>query len=528
MANSAKGLGSIKSLLLLGILSVFVSGLVVFLLWGYGPAYQVLYSGLSGNDSGAIIDRLRELGVPYKVEGSAISVPSENVYETRMELAGQGLPQGDGIGYEIFDTSSFGVTQFVQKINYKRALQGELSRTITQLNEVDSARVHMSIPDTGSFFGEDRRARASVVVKLRPGKSLTGGQVESIVHLLANSTENLNTTDITVVDTQGRMWTRSSKDGDNAYGLGATQVEYRVGLEKDMERRIESMLEKTIGMDRVVARVSVDVETRHVEKTEEFFDPEGVVPRSEQSSKESTTGSVAGGSGVPGVLSNIPGGTQGTGIGQSATPAQSKTDSETINYEISKTVSHTIEPINTTKRVSVSVLVDGTYDVSTDADGVETRTYVARTDEEIAMYVSMVEGAVGFSEDRGDEITVVSTPFTSELFAGAPPEEEAPPLIPMSLVPVLIKYVSVFLVALITILFILRPLVKRLLAEASGIGGGAVAAAGGGVPALEAGAEEFVEAVQSDESKTLNMLKDSVKQNPEQAAMVLKGMVKER
>ncbi|MBE9528939.1 MAG: flagellar M-ring protein FliF [Proteobacteria bacterium] len=528
MANT--GLGSIKSLLLLGILSVFVSGLVVFLMWGYGPAYQVLYSGLSGNDSGAVIDRLRELGVPYKVEGNSISVPSENVYETRMELAGQGLPQGNGVGYEIFDTSSFGVTQFVQKINYKRALQGELSRTISQINEVDTARVHMSIPDSGSFFGEDRRSKASVIIKLRAGKSLSQGQVASIVHLISNSTENLNTTDVTVVDTEGRMWTRSSKDGD-AYGMGATQAEYRGGMEKNLERRVESMLEKTVGMDRVVARVSVDVETRHVEKTEEVFDPEGVVPRSEQSSKESTTGGMSGG-GVPGVLSNLPGGTQG-GAGQGGSAPQSKTDTETINYEISKTVSHTIEPITNIKRMTVAVLVDGSYDVTTDADGNEVRTYVARTDEEIASYVSMVEGAVGFSEERGDEITVVSTPFSSELFAGATIEEEASaPLIPMTLVPSLIKYASVFLIALISILFILRPLVKRLLGEVSGVvgGGGGVALTAGGMPvqAMEAGAEEAVEVVQSEESKTLNVLKDSVKSNPEQAAMVIKGMVKER
>jgi flagellar M-ring protein FliF len=444
-----------------------------------------------------------------------------------MELAGQGLPQGNGVGYEIFDTSSFGVTQFVQKINYKRALQGELARTISHINEIETARVHMSIPDSGSFFGENRKSRASVIIKIRAGKSLSQGQVASIVHLISNSTENLSTGDVTVVDTEGRMWTRSSDDGD-AYGMGATQAEYRVGLEKNLERKVESMLEKTVGMDRVVVRVSVDVETRHVEKTEEIFDPEGVVPRSEQSSKESTIGGTSGG-GVPGVLSNLPGSTQG-GTGQGGSAAQSKIDTETINYEISKTISHTVEPITNIIRMTVAVLVDGSYDITTDADGNEVRTYVARTDDEIASYISMVEGAVGFTEDRGDEITVVSTPFTSGLFAGATIEEEASaPLIPMTLVPSLIKYVTVFLIALISILFILRPLVKRLLGEMSGVGGGAVLTAGGvSVQAIEAGAEEVVQAVQSEESKTLNALKDSVKVNPEQAAMVIKGMVKER
>ncbi|OGP95166.1 MAG: flagellar M-ring protein FliF, partial [Deltaproteobacteria bacterium RBG_19FT_COMBO_56_10] len=261
-----------------------------------------LYAQLSPEDSGAVIEKLKEKKVPYKVDGSSISVPADKVYETRMELAGEGLPQGGGVGFEIFDKTAFGVTDFVQKVNYKRALQGELSRTITQIKEIDTARVHLALPEKGVFLDEQKKARASVIVKLKPGRQLTQGQVSSIVHLVANSTDNLKPEDVAVVDTAGKMWTREA-DQDAGMMLSATQLEYKKSLEKDYEHRVQSMLEKAVGMNNVVARVSADVDTRHVERTEERYDPDGQVVRSEQRNKESSIGGIAA-LGVPGVLSN--------------------------------------------------------------------------------------------------------------------------------------------------------------------------------------------------------------------------------
>src|SRR5574337_323069 len=256
-----KKLGSGRTTVLLGGAALVVAAAVAFLIFNRSPEYHVLYSQLSPEDSGAVIEKLKEKRIPYSVDGAAISVPAEKVYETRMELAGAGLPQGGGVGFEIFDKAGFGVTDFVQKINYKRALQGELARTISQIKEIESARVHLALPEKGVFLEEQKKARASIIVKLKPGKTLSQGQVSSIVHLVANSSDNLRPEDVTVVDTSGRMWTKESDD-DASLKLTASQLEYKRGLEKDIESRVQSMLEKAVGAGKVVARVSAEVDTK--------------------------------------------------------------------------------------------------------------------------------------------------------------------------------------------------------------------------------------------------------------------------
>ncbi|MBE7414857.1 MAG: flagellar M-ring protein FliF [Deltaproteobacteria bacterium] len=346
-----------------------IAAVVVLILWNQGPEYQTLYSQLSDEDAGSVIERLKEKRVPYRVDGGTISVPADKVHETRMGLAGEGLPQGGGVGFEIFDQTSFGITDFVQKVNYKRALQGELARTIAQIKEIENARVHLAIPEKGVFLDDQKKARASVIVKLRAGKELSRGQVSSIVHLVANSTDNLKPEDVAVVDTSGRMWTREA--GDDALMLSGTQLEYKRSIENHFEQRLQSMLEKTVGANKVVARVAVEVDTRHVETTEERFDPDGQVVRSEHRNKEKSIGATAP-VGIPGVLSNLP--ETAVEIPQApATPAQTQRQDELINYEISKVTSRVVEPVGSLKRLAVSVLVDGTYQAVKDAEGNETR-----------------------------------------------------------------------------------------------------------------------------------------------------------
>jgi len=209
--------------MVLGGAALIAALVAVLFLVNQGPEYQTLYTQLSPEDSGAVIEKLKEKRVPYKVDGPAISVPADKVYETRMELAGEGLPQGGGVGFEIFDKTAFGVTDFVQKVNYKRALQGELTRTITQIKEIETARVHLALPEKGVFLDDQKKARASVIVKLRPGRQLTQGQVSSIVHLVANSADDLKPEDVAVVDTAGKMWT-SEADEDGGMMLSATKL----------------------------------------------------------------------------------------------------------------------------------------------------------------------------------------------------------------------------------------------------------------------------------------------------------------
>lgn len=500
--------------------AVVVTAVAALFFLNQGPEYRVLFAQLSPEDSGAVIEKLKEKRVEYRVDGTTISVPAEKVYETRMELAGEGLPQGGGVGFEIFDKTSFGVTDFVQKVNYRRALQGELARTISQIKEVESARVHLAVPEKGVFLDEKKNARASIILRLRPGKTLTQGQVSSIVHLVANSYENMSPDDVTVVDTSGRMWTKGGEE-DNVLKLTSSQLEYKKAIEKDMESRIQSLLEKAVGVNKVVARVSVDVDTKQVERTEETFDPNSQVVRSEQRNKEKVIGGTMA-AGVPGVMSNLPNPVQNQPSGN-VTPAQSQKQDEVINYEISKVVSRVVEPVGGIKKMSVAVLVDGSYETVKGADGKETTKYIARSDSELAKYTDMVRGTVGYTKERGDVITVVSTPFETGAVETAP-EPEKQPLVPPYLVPVIIKYSSMVLVAVLAIFFVLRPLAKKLMAE------NVVTAEPGEVRhALAEGAQEY--ALQNGkpvEEETMAKIKKAVKDNPQQVAMVLKGWIKER
>ncbi|MBI2413261.1 MAG: flagellar M-ring protein FliF [Deltaproteobacteria bacterium] len=515
-------LGKTKALMI-GAGALVVAALVVFLLFNKGPEYNVLYSQLSPEDSGAVIEKLKEMKVAYSVNGTTISVPSDKVYETRMELAGDGLPQGGGVGYEIFDKTSFGVTDFVQKVNYKRALQGELARTISQIKEVESARVHLALPEKGVFLDEQKKARASIILKLKPGKSLAQGQVSAIVHLVANSFDNLRPEDVAVVDTTGKMWTKGSED-EGAMHLTASELEYKRSLERDLETRVQTMIEKTVGVNKVVARVSAEVDTKRIERTEETFNPDGQVVRSEHRNKESTIGGVAA-SGVPGVLSNLPETAGGQASSQSEPPRSNRSD-EVINYEISKVTSHVVEPVGSIKRLTVAVLVDGNYEVTKDAEGKETRKYNARTDEEIAKYTDMIKGAVGFSQDRGDSISVVSTPFESEIQETELEKPSVAQVYIMPMMPLIIKYASVAVIAVFLILFIIRPVVKRATEEKAALEAIQRSLPQGLGKGLAAGAEHALEAGGDMESMT--RLKDVIRNNPQQVAMVLKSWIKER
>lgn len=523
LQDTIKKFSSGRNLLLLGAGVMFLAAIVVFLLWNQGPEYQVLYNNLSPEDSGAVIQKLKEKRIAYKVDGAAISVPMDKVYEMRMELAGEGLPQGGGIGFEIFDKSSFGVTDFVQKVNYKRALQGELARTISQIKEVETARVHLAIPDKGVFLDEQKKAKASVIVKLKPGKALSSGQVNSIVHLVANSYENMRPEDVTVVDTSGKMWTKGSEE-DSPLRLTATQLEYKRGLEKDLETRIQTMLEKAVGANKVVARVSVDVDNKQVERTEETFDPDSQVIRSEQRSKEKTIGGSST-AGVPGVMSNLPGGVQPGNV--VTTPAQTQKQDEVVNYEINKVISHVVEPQGSIKRVSVAVLVDGVYEAAKGADGKEVKKYIPRSDADIMKFTDMVKNTVGYSDKRGDVITVVSTAFEGDTADAGAQADQASFISRVTenqpyLVPTLIRYGTILVVLILVFIFIVRPIIARIMQERS-----ALQAIEQALPEGY-GARELPEASTKEERDQIEQLRAIVKKDPQQVASIIKSWIKER
>jgi len=496
-----------------------IAGLVAIGLWTQQPDMQVLFSNLSTEDAAAIVDKLKEQKVPYETSGGGgtILVPSAQVYDLRLLLAGMGLPHGGGVGFEIFDRSTLGMSEFVQKLNYRRALQGELARTVAQMAGVEKVRVHLAIPERRLFSTEQDRARASVVVSLYSGQVLGKSQVQGIVHLVASSVEGLQARDVTVVDGQGRIL--SSTATDDPAGLTNTQLEYQQAVEKDIETRIQSMLERIVGANKAVVRVSSVVDFRKVETTEERYDPNGQVVRSEQRGQEKSSGVNGQTGGVPGVESNVPPGTEQESSPTSSTASQTK--NETVNYEISRTVSRIVEPTGTIKKLSVAVLVDGTYETVKPAEGEKagtgeaTRKYIPRSADEMKRIEDIVKKAMGYSAERQDQVEVVNMQFGFGEESQPAGVESAPepqkPWMPY------VRYAVGGLLFLLLLIFVVRPLLGML----------AVSSAPpptADTPALPATVGQ-VEATLVG-TKPRAQLVDMAKDNPDATAVVVKQWLK--
>ncbi len=374
--------------------------------WVQRPLYRPLFTNLSPDDASAIVEALRAEKVPYQLEdgGRAVLVPAERLYELRLSLASRGLPEGGGVGFEIFDRQTLGQTDFQQRLNYQRALQGELSRTIGQLAGVEAARVHVAIPERSLFVSESRRPSASVVVRLAAGRSLARAQIDGIVHLVASSVEGLHPDAVTVVDEAGRVLTAEQRGADPG-GATSAALEYQQTLERGLEERIESMLGAVVGRDRVIARVAATVELARVERTEETYDPDRTAVKSQRTTREESVGG-RGAAGAPGAQANLT-----NDAAAVAGPEGPRTErrEETQSFEVSKVVSRTVEPVGQVKQLSVAVVVDGTYR----EEGGE-RTFVPRPQEELDRLRELVKSAVGLSEDRGDKREVTSAPFQTE------------------------------------------------------------------------------------------------------------------
>lgn len=445
MIDWVKGLSLTKKLMFFGGITLAISALILSVIIIQAPSYSVLFSNLTDEDAGLIVQKLKEQKIPYRLDGNVIKVPHDKVHDLRLQLASQGLPQGGGIGFELFDKTDLSTTDFVQKLNYRRALQGELARTIMTLPEIEQCRVHLAVPEKSVFVRVAEKPKASVFVKLKSGKRLSKAQVDGIVHLVANSVEGLDSKDVTVVDSKGELLTSVA---DDTIGMTNSQLERQQMIEKDLENRIITMLEPVVGKNKIRAKVAVTLNLSKTEKTEERYDPEGQVARSEQrTSEKSVTGATGG---VPGVTSNIPGKNQ-----PPATPLKGQTDkkNEIINYEISKTISHHIIGPGEIKRLSAAILVDGSYSTQQDTKEVK---YVARTEEELKQFEEMAKRAIGFIADRGDDVKVVNMPFepipTEEV---TPPKKEVMPIILEVL-----KYLLPIIALLLFFIFVIRPLMK--------------------------------------------------------------------
>ncbi|MGP1675539.1 MAG: flagellar basal-body MS-ring/collar protein FliF [Burkholderiales bacterium] len=400
-------------------------------MWGQTPDYRVLYSNLSDRDGGAIIASLQQMNVPYKFAegGGALLVPADQVHEMRLRLAGQGLPKGGLVGFELMETQKLGTSQFQEQVNYQRALEGELARSIQSLSAVQSARVHLAIAKPSVFVREQQKPSASVLLSLLPGRSLDASQVSAIVHLVSSSIPDLPVKNVTVIDQSGSLLT--SQDGDNA-GLDPSQFKYRREVEQSFVKRIEAILAPITGPSNVLAQVTADMDFTQTENVAEIYSPNQSAPaavRSQQTSESSTSAGAAAG-GVPGALSNQPPGNasapingvpapalgQPAGIipapgtaqtGAGAVSSPTRRDS-TINYEVDKTIRHTRQAVGAIKRLSVAVVVN--YRKLTDAEG--NVTTKALSAEEMTQINALVKEVMGYSKERGDTLNVTNSAFS--------------------------------------------------------------------------------------------------------------------
>ncbi|GAB4361606.1 MAG: flagellar basal-body MS-ring/collar protein FliF [Deltaproteobacteria bacterium] len=436
--------------------------MVGLVLWSQRPVYQVLFSGLSPEDAGKIVERLDSSRVPHRLEqgGSTILVPADRVHETRLKLAGEGALQGGTVGFEIFDSPKLGMTDFVQQLNYQRAIQGELARTIQSLASVEKARVHIVIPKHSIFSERDQAPSASAVIQLRPGQKLSEGQVQAIAQLISSSVPGLVPGQVSVIDTRGTLLSKPGADSEDRLPIASYNLQR--SIETSLEERARNILERTVGPGHAVVRVAAVVEQKRVESTEEKYDPDSAVVRSEQRSEESTSGSSGAPQGIPGTKSNVPG-PGGSPAAAAATASASTNNSsrsnETINYEVTRIVSRVSTPIVEIKRLSVAVLVDGTYRTEAAEGGATRSVFVPRTPEEIQNFEKLVKNAIGFRAERGDTVEIVSAPFPAgeETLPPEPSRWNLPP-IPSSYLTVA-KYLSSILLLLLLALLVFRPLI---------------------------------------------------------------------
>lgn len=394
----------------LGIMGGILFALLIFFIFismrVSTPDYSLLYNDLSSTDSSAIAARLEESEIKYQIseDGSRVTVPDTEVGRARMLLAEAGLPNGGSLGYEIFDESSgFGTTNEIVNLNKVRALEGELSRTISSLDPVRSARVHLVLPERELFSRESRTASASVALGLRPGASLSNDQIMAVQSLVASAVPDLKPEKVSLIDQAGNLLARGNEETGNTATLKAE--EQRIKYEQRLQRAVEDLVGRIVGYGNVRATISADLNYDRISTNEELYDPESQIARSTQTIEENNTERDANEQNVS-VENNLP--AVGNDLFFDDAPSlESNRLEETTNFEISKTIRSVVRETGEVRRLSVAVLVDGTYE--TNAEGVE--TYVPRTDAELDKIAALVQSAVGYEIDRGDTIEVVNMQF---------------------------------------------------------------------------------------------------------------------
>lgn len=494
-------------------LSALLLGSVILGVWE--PPYRPLYGELAPQTASRIVEELQRQQIPYKLQGdSRVLVPDDRVYEVRLMLAGKNLPSEGGAGFELFDKQDFGVTAFTQQVNYQRALEQELARTISQMEPVRAARVHLVLPKRQLFKEDQKRPSASVILQLSDGKSLNPGQIASVQYLVSAAVEGMSARDIAIVDQRGQVLAKPS-DEDGEDGLAATNLQQAQNaelarrMESELTERVQMLLSPLVGADKVRAQVRVELEPVRVVETAEIFDPDKTAVRREQRNEENQANSQQDAAGVVGATATLRG-AQGAA---NQTGAQLSRTSEVIDYEVNKTIRQTQQVSPKIKRVSVAVLIDQSA----------TKNIDAATQASLS---SLVGGAVGLDNTRGDALSLVFQPFKPIDAEAEAAAAAASPLKDPIFLSRAIRYGALILIALFVFIFLVRPALKVLKGEKPAeqtqlatVGEKATAAqAGTKLAASEDGAPEIV-------GRTVAELEQQIGQEQDQA---LEDLTKKR
>jgi flagellar M-ring protein FliF len=389
---------------------VLITGLTALCFWSSRADYGLLYGGLSDSEASKVIAALDDAKVPYKTGNGSVYVPADKIYTMRMQLAGKGIPSGDGVGFEIFDKANFGISDFVQHANYVRAIEGELGRTISQIDSVEAARVMIVQPENRLLLDKDTYPTASVFVHVRGNSQLDQQSINSIRFLVANSVEGLKPNHVAVIDNLGNVLSENTDD-DSLTGLTDTQLAAQRNLEQYLAKKAQDMLEKVLGPGQAIVRVSANINYDTQTQTQEKFDPDGQVVRTETKNIEQNDSSTTSSSSAPvGITTDIS--TNSTTTQASNNPvnnSNNKKTTDTTEYEIGKTTSSTVQAAGGIKRLTASVTVAEQME----GEGAD-RKPVARTPEELAQLTKLVSSAVGIDATRGDSISLEELPFNDQ------------------------------------------------------------------------------------------------------------------
>lgn len=464
--------GGRKIMLALGVAAV-VAVMGAIWMWGQQPEYRVLFSNFSDRDGGSIVAELQKMNIPYKYAegGGAVLVPADRVHDARLKLASQGLPKGGNVGFELMENQKLGSSQFIERVNFQRAMEGELARSIESVSSVQAARVHLAMPKDSVFVSEQKAPTASVLLNLHPGRVLDQQQISAIVHLVASSVPELPTKNVTVVDQNGNLLSENGKIA-SANGMDPSQIKYVQELQQNVVRRIESIISPIVGANNVRAEATADVDFSRSQQAVESYKPnqtpDAMAIRSQQTS-ESLNGNGNPG-GVPGALTNQPPApatapveapAQNAGAPLNGAPGTNTRKDATVNYEVDKTIQYVQNGVGGLKRLSVAVVVN--YKKTTGKDGkVEMKPL---SEAETIQITNLVKEAMGFNAERGDSVNVVNTPF-------ARAEQEAMPDLPwwkqpqnaeyIEMARTAGKYLLMAIVLLVLYLRVLKPMVKKL------------------------------------------------------------------